>query len=170
MSTHILTQAQLKTQLHYAPDTGLFTWRATRSGHRAKGTVAGSTDSRGYRVIQIDKHKCKAHRLAVLYITGAWPEHEVDHRDHNRSNNKWENLRSVTHAQNQRNKRRQANNTSGVTGVSWRAKYRRWRVQINIAGKVVNCGSFKSKQEAISKRQQLEKEYNFHANHGKGTT
>ena len=36
------------------------------------------------------------HRVAWALITGSWPENEIDHKDRDGFNNKWENLRSAT--------------------------------------------------------------------------
>lgn len=40
------------------------------------------------------------------------------------------------------------NNTSGIRGVHWRKKDKRWRAQIKINGKKVHLGDFKNKTDA----------------------
>lgn len=53
--------------LHYCPETGIFTWKVTRKGLAKAGTVAGSTNGRGYRQISVDGKLYLAHRLAWFY-------------------------------------------------------------------------------------------------------
>lgn len=94
-----ITQASIKSVLHYNPETGKFTWIESSRGRRA-GDEAGCTNCGGYRIIGIEGHLYYAHRLAFLYMTGRWPTNQVDHRDRNPSNNQWANLREATHGQN----------------------------------------------------------------------
>ena len=82
------------------------------------------------------------HRL----LLNAPPGIEVDHRDSDGLNNQRSNLRLATHAQNQRNRRAQGNNTSGFKGVCLDGK--RWRAQINLQGRRMNLGRFAAAEEA----------------------
>lgn len=110
-----LTQARLRELLHYNPETGVFTWLRSGPGRRAN-LVAGSVEvNHGYVVIRIDYKIHKAHRLAVLWMTGAWPESEVDHENLSRADNRWKNLREATKSQNQANIRGRA--VSGIKGA-----------------------------------------------------
>lgn len=109
-----MDQERLKRLLKYDPESGLFTWNESR-GRVKRGTVAGSTSSKGYTVIGLGGKTYKAHRLAWLYMTGAWPLEQIDHRDGQKANNKWNNLREATHAQNSCN--RSPYNKTGFKGV-----------------------------------------------------
>lgn len=95
----------LKTILHYDPETGIFTWKIkTRRGQQNIGDRAGHVSPKsGYRTIRIDGKLYRAGRLAWLYMTGAWPKKIIDHRDRDRSNDRWENLREATRSQNNSN-------------------------------------------------------------------
>lgn len=125
-----LTQDRLKELLHYDPETGVFTWRASRGG-RVSGSVAGSASLSGYTIIRITVGSGKptdfrAHRLAFLYMTGSFPIGDVDHIDRDRKNNRWSNLRACSRSQNLANSSIRSDNTSGVRGVSFdkeRGKY-----------------------------------------------
>ena len=55
---------------------------------------------------------------------------EVDHRNMDRLDNRKENLRVASRAENMRNKGMQVNNTSGFKGVGWDKQRKKWRVQI----------------------------------------
>jgi hypothetical protein len=88
-----------------------------------------------------------AHRLAWLYMTGAWPTGgEVDHIDTDRGNNVWTNLRDSTRRQNGSNVDIRSNNTSGFKGVSrCRAK---WTAHITVNYQAMHLGVFDTKEEA----------------------
>ena len=96
--------------------------RKTVSGWGApKGCVAG-TLSAGYCAINVDGNSYKRSRLVWLYHNGYFPEHNIDHINRNRWNDKIENLREVTQQCNLRNCGNLKNNTSGVKGVYWDKK------------------------------------------------
>ncbi len=90
----------------------------------------------------------------------------IDHIDHNRSNNKWENLRLVTQAENLKNKSMARNNTSGHTGVTWHKQANKWTVHIGVNGRSIHKGLYANKAEAIAVRKEAEEHYGFHKNHG----
>jgi hypothetical protein len=76
--------------------------------------------------IQINGKTYQAHRLAFLYMTGKFPPDEVDHINHEPSDNRFVNLRQVTRLENLRNQSLSKNNKSGFTGVSWYGRYSKW--------------------------------------------
>ena len=78
---------------------------------------------------------------------------DVDHRDGNRLNNRRENLRRCTHAQNTWNHRVSTRNKSGFTGILFRKKSRRWEAHIGVNNKFIYLGRFATKKEAIRARQ-----------------
>ncbi len=63
---------RLKEELHYNPETGVFTWKNTR-GKRLKGSVAGNIYAKGYRVINVNGRNYQAARLAWVYTEGYMP-------------------------------------------------------------------------------------------------
>ncbi len=72
----------------------------------------------------------------------------VDHIDHNTLDNRRCNLRVCTQSQNQMNRGRPSNNTSGLKGVSWRKDRNKWRAQITVNKKSISLGHFINKKEA----------------------
>lgn len=73
----------------------------------------------------------------------------VDHEDGNGLNNRIENLRLLTQAQNTKNAKLSAANTSGYKGVSYRSDNGgSWRARINAEGKTRTIGNFKCILEA----------------------
>jgi hypothetical protein len=146
-----LTVERLKELLSYDSESGVFTWNVSVGSVRA-GALAGYVclNKRGkpYHKIRIERSNYLIHRLAWLYVHGAWPKHEVDHKDGNGLNNRIANLRDATHSQNQRNRGAQSNNPSGLKGVSWHKRDRKWRAQITINGKRKTLGSFRTPDAA----------------------
>ena len=168
----MLTQDQLKEVLHYCPETGVFTWLENMSSRARKGAEAGwvQQDSGGggksYRRIRVGRGTYFAHRLAFLYMTGEFPEDQVDHEDGNGTNNVWSNLRAVDSIENAKNQRRYSNNTSGTVGIYWHKSRRKWQAQIAYGGCRKSLGYFHSKEDAIAARKAAEVLYGFHENHG----
>jgi len=163
----MITQSILKEYLHYNPDTGIFT-RVKRSANAIQvGDVAGClSKSNGYLVFHVLNKLWLAHRLAWLYSYGEWPEHQIDHINHNRTDNRLINLRAVTHKENTRNKSLLTANKSGFNGVSWAKDRSKWRAIIEVSGKVIRLGSFDDIKDAIEARKAANIKYKFHKNHG----
>lgn len=75
--------------------------------------------------------------------------YEVDHREPIETlNNQKYNLRVSTTAQNQMNRGRNKNNTSGYKGVSWHLTRKVWVAQIGISGRIVFLGRFDTAEDA----------------------
>ena len=166
-----MNQNYLKSILDYNPETGLFTWKDRNDispavNSRTKGKLAGTGHPKGYRAIGINGKMYFAHRLAFMFVYGYFPE-EIDHIDGNKDNNAIKNLRNVSRSGNMKNSPRRANNSSGAVGVSWDQARKKWMAQIVSDGKTVYGGRFKTKGEAIARRKELEREYDFHENHGR---
>jgi len=124
-----ITVAELRALLRYDPETGEFTWLQTGSGRNADGR-AGSLGHKGCIQITIRYRNYKAHMLAWLYMTGKWPQREIDHWNTKRADNRWSNLRLATRTQNRRNSGLPRNNKSGYVGVFWDKYARKWRASI----------------------------------------
>jgi hypothetical protein len=108
----------------------------------------------------------QSHYLMHRFILGLTdPKLQGDHKDGDGLNNQKYNLRIATHAQNQHNKTKPINNTSGVTGVSWHKRSQRWRVDITVNNKSRTIGTFKSFEEAVEARKdaaiKLHKEFAY---------
>jgi hypothetical protein len=166
-----LTQSKLKELVTYDPETGIFRWNE-RSSPQFNGKFAGKecgyihTEKSGatYTYIEILAAPYQAGRLAWLYMTGEWPI-QIDHQNQIGTDNSWKNLRNVSQSTNLRNQPMRSTNTSGIMGVCWDDRKKRWIVQVTINRKQ-RCASFRSKELAIETAQEWYKAAGYHANHG----
>jgi len=147
-----VTQALLQRLFDYDPETGYFWHRTVKLGSdrtRLAGCVSGS----GYRYITVNEKSYLAQRLAFLYMLGHWPRRHVDHRDRNRDNNAWKNMREATRRDNCGNQVARVNNKLGVKGVHRvRNRYR-----AVVAGK--HLGTFATIEEASAAYEAGAKKY-----------
>lgn len=144
-----LSQSELKSLLSYDPDTGHFHWREREwPAHCVSWRLAGGVDASGYWNIKFNRRTYKAHRLAWLYVYGAWPEMELDHINRVRSDNRISNLREVTRAENMKKLSVFRNNKSGLRGVFYDKSRHRWRARVTRDGKQRYLGSYKTAELA----------------------
>ena len=145
-----LTQDRLKALVSYNKATGEFRRMVQSCGGFVppSGHVLGkATDANKNKHIQIriDGVRYYAHRLAWLYVTGAFPEHEIDHKDGNPRNNAFYNLREVTRQQNASNRPHPSGKRFATGTTKFRGKF---RARISFDGKVLELGLFETQREA----------------------
>lgn len=144
-----LTAARLREILSYDPETGAWTWLVRSGGKSTVGSPAGYLDTHGYIKISIDNGRYYSHRLAFLYMTGAWPKEHVDHIDRDRANCRWANLREASRSQNLQNMGVTRRNKLGVKGVH-RTPNGRFRAAIHRNGQTRRLGCFLTIEEAAA--------------------
>lgn len=157
-----LTQDRLKEILHYNPETGVFTWKQSlRYGFKGKRAGSRKATKRGvcYEYIRVDRKLYIAHRLAFLYMEGAFPPDEVDHINRDTTDNSWINLRKATRAENLRNSSVHSDSASGAKGVSWDKVNQKWVAQICVHGKNMHLGRFLMQEDAMRAYVAAEKVY-----------
>lgn len=121
---------------------------------------------RGYFKGQIFKVTYVAHRVIWCMHYGDWPSDTIDHINHNRKDNRIENLRDVSMRENNMNFPLPCNNTSGFVGVVYDKKRSLWMARVKIHKKNKFLGYFKEKENAIEARKKANLQYGFHSNHG----
>lgn len=108
-------------------------------------------NDQGYWCGTINKKNYRLHRLIFLYHHGDLPD-VIDHIDRDRANNRIENLRLATPAQNLQNSLVRRDCISGLKGAFFRSrdagKPKPWTSKININGKVISLGYYATAQEA----------------------
>lgn len=111
----------------------------------------------GYVLSQPHKGK-KCLRMSRL-ILNANDDIIVDHKNGIVCDNRRNNLRKATVSQNQQNRKKLSNNTSGTTGVSWSKDMKKWHSYIEINNERINIGYFDDIDNAIQERKKAEKNY-----------
>ena len=138
--------------------SGKFRFRACSLNQKKRwGRIAGGFNSEGYVCLGLTidgkRRKLKAHRLAIYLATGEMPKEVVNHIDGNTSNNRLNNLETCSHRYNVTVGKISLLNeskSSKYTGVSWKKDKNRWKAEIQILGKNVHLGYFKSEEKAAA--------------------
>lgn len=159
-----LTAEFVRSILDYDQATGLFRWKwradiPDRVNKRFAGKLAGWLDVHGYWKIHIHRGDYRGSRLAWLYMTGRWPSALIDHKDNDRGNNAWRNLREASHTENSRNMRKPTRNTSGFKGVSFHSRTKTWRADIFLGDRQKSLGHFPTAEAAHSAYRQAAEQY-----------
>lgn len=148
------TREYLNSRLAYDPDTGDLRWKAKPvvTPHdkmwnvRYAGKPAGHyRRNDGYLSLKIDDKDFQAHRIIYCMMTGEWPP-EVDHRDTDRTNNRWSNLRAATRPQNSRNCSVHRDNSTGLKGVVRQKD--RYEARICVDGVTKSLGCYSTPEAA----------------------
>lgn len=183
----MITHNMLLRVIYYDSDTGIFTWRyrpidlfnsvdkienvSKMWNTRFANKIAGNITRKGYRRIQIKINgigkSYLEHVLAWFYVTGEYPDNEIDHIDHNGTNNSFNNLRIVSHNENGKNQSMSKNNTSGHNGICWHEQSGKWLARVKYNNKYVLQKTFININDAILERDKILKIYRFHKNHGR---
>ena len=140
-----ITGTQLAERLLVNPETGVILacrdvqkggQKSVPIGYIKPGSVGGGGGyvmvnfAHGYRKYK----KLRAHHIVWTWVHGEWPKGEIDHINGDRSDNRIENLREVTVAQNRTNRLNSTTRTSGYKWCTQNKKTGKWTVQIQMPG------------------------------------
>lgn len=121
-----------------------------------KGQEIGTKEALGYiRTTMSMKNKpyyIKAHQFIYYLATGEVPEY-IDHINRDKTDNRIENLRSVSNQENLFN--------TNAKGYYYFKKIKRWQAQIMINGKSILLGSYVNEEEAKIAYQTAKKIYHI---------
>ena len=157
---------ELVRELFEYRDDNLY-WRVRPSNCVDMSRPAGTVTSKGHREIKVKGKEYKAHRLIWLYANGKFPDDQIDHINGDPSDNRIENLRDVTHQENQKNQKKPRTNTSGHVGVYWHKGAEKWLARIIVDGVSNHLGLFNVLEDAVEARRIASIEHGFHDNHGR---
>jgi hypothetical protein len=87
----------------------------------------------------------------------------------NPHDNRWSNLREVSHAENMRNQKVYSSSKTGIPGVHWHPAVKAWQARIQIDGVSYDLGRFSKLEGAIFARRNAETKLGFvNYQYGKG--
>lgn len=150
-----ITQEELKRILEY--NNGKLILKVNLNTRKRIGDSIGYKLNTGYFIARLYGKKYLIHRLVWIYHNGYFPEHFIDHKNRDRSDNRIENLREVTKWCNSKNCKIRSDNLTGITGVSYRVFDRvsiipKYNVSIQNNNKQIFIGSFIDFSEAVAHR------------------
>lgn len=146
---------RLRSLFSYDPSCGHLVRRIGVS-RAAAGKIAGTTRG-GYLICNVDGISYYVHRLVWMHYYGDQPPDLIDHIDNDGMNNRIENLRAATMAQNRRNSRGHRGSRAGMKGAHYYEH--RFYSKIEVNGKVIRLGSFKTAEEAAAAYRQAATKY-----------
>jgi len=152
MSARELTQEYVRELFDYDPETGVLTWKQSLNNRAPVGSYAGSIGADGYLGVGISKKRYRYHRIIWLWVHGYVPENQIDHINQDKADNRLSNLREVSQVCNMRNTGNAKNNTSGVKGVTWWKKRKKWGASLMVNGKTRHLGIYDSFDDAVCAR------------------
>jgi hypothetical protein len=157
------TPEELRQLLRYEPETGKLFWRERPrdffgSAHACNAWNARyamkealcALNNHGYLKGKVFYRTVSAHRAAWAIHYGQWPDLVIDHINGIPTDNRIENLRLATVAQNGANSVKPSHNTSGFKGVYWCKTWKKWKSAIKVAGKRRNLGTFTTREDAYA--------------------
>ncbi|MEZ2410571.1 HNH endonuclease [Bosea sp. RCC_152_1] len=139
-----LTQEIVRRIFDYDPDTGALVRRVSYERHVGKRVDA---QYRGRRRVLIARKLYEVSRVIWLYVYGHFPDCDVDHIDRDPLNDRLDNLRLASRAQNASNRGLSKNNRSGIKGVRQRGPSR-WVAGIGFENRWIHLGSFRTAEAA----------------------
>lgn len=151
----MITQERLRELIDYNPITGMAFWRVNRrggckAGDRVGSIQYGSKRSKPYRYFKLKEMgpgRVPFTHIVHLYMTGRWPDAEMDHIHGNTLDDRWLELRPSTREQNEANRGARKNSRIGIKGVS-PTRGGRFKAEIYRCGVHKYLGTFATPQEA----------------------
>ena len=134
---------------HFKNKTSHKRWKTSHSNNPS-GCITGS----GYYYSRLDKIMYRNHRIVFAIYNNSidFQGKQIDHIDGNILNNSPRNLRLATASQNQLNRKKQKNNSSGHKNISFFKKANKYSCAMRVDGKDIYIGLFNTVEEAITSR------------------
>ena len=144
----MITQEILRERFDYKDGQLIYKEPACKNKIKA-GDVVGGFGRDGYSRVMINYKRYPLHRLIWIYHNGDIPDGiKIDHINRLREDNCIDNLRLATRSQNQHNRSKSKNNSSGFKGVYWDKKLKNWRATIGRNNKRQHLGNFSTPELA----------------------
>lgn len=163
-----LTFNELQEYVECDLETGRLYEKKTYLKHRQGDEIPQHTDNRGYLQVMINRRHVPIHRVVLAFMLGEMPPKTTvcDHINGVVDDNRACNLRMVTQKDNCRNQSKSVKNKSTVTGVFYIEKEDVFLAYITYDGRRRHLGRYKTFEEAVARRKDAERFFEFHPNHG----
>ena len=163
----------LRQLISYNHETGILTWlprplrfcKCERGQKRwnsrcANKDIKTTENELGYLRFKLFDVVYRAHRVCWALHYGAWLDQNlfIDHINNDPSDNRIDNLRAVTTAQNNMNQRKLKEKTSSLKGVFWSKRDMAWRSRLIHEGNTYELGLFPDEHLAYESYCELAKE------------
>jgi hypothetical protein len=141
------TREQMALWVRYDAHTGEIVWVANRKVEKVGLSAITWGDGRYGRVAACGV-RVYAHQVAVLFMTGEWPDEHTDHKDGNTRDNRWDNLRACSQKVNKQNWQGATSRSStGLLGA-YTHPTKGYQSTVRVEGKLKHLGFFDTAQEA----------------------
>ena len=135
-------------------------WKITPGQRARAGSEVECSPSHEYMQVQYKGKRQGIHRIVWEMACGPIPDgYYVDHVNGDRSDNRVDNLRLATKAENNWNASKRKDNTSGLKGVYWKRQIQKWGACICVFGKQKHLGFFLTAEDAYQTRVEAERFY-----------
>lgn len=135
----------------YCSVSGTLTHNKSYSNFIKAGDDAGYLRKDGYLQVKVNSKAYLVHRICYYMHTGEQPEY-IDHLNKVRSDNRFINFRSCTHAENMKNKSDYSNNLTGDRNISYHIRDGVYEVKFRVDGKQHYVGRSNTLEGAIAIR------------------
>ena len=137
----------LWTLFSYDEETGILTHNTASRNNKRRIGAAVTCNVKGHLKTYVRGGERYVHRIVWKMMTGV-DAIEIDHINRDRSDNRWCNLRDVSHYRNIGNTDLSKRNKSGVKGVYWAKDKNKWTAQISIGDKIKYLGRYTKIEDA----------------------
>ncbi|HCQ2951016.1 TPA: HNH endonuclease [Escherichia coli] len=154
------SQSYFNSLYIYNPKTGVILNRWNRKENTTKF-------KNGYIKLSLGNEQWLAHRVAWIIHFGSIPEGmEVDHINHDKADNRIDNLRIVSHSKNMKNVKLKKSNKTGFCGVHLDTVSGKFIAKVKINGVTHTVGRFHNAKDAGDAAMRFRIVNGFHKNHG----
>lgn len=153
----IVMGGSVKQRLYVNANEGRI-YRLKKNGFKE----VGSYTTNGYLVFGLNGKLLLNHRFIYEHVYGGIPDgFEVNHKNHQRDDNRIDNLELVTRSQNMQYMKKARNNTSGIPNICWYSPLKKYVIRFYVDKKNKHYGYYAElNNNTIDKRNEIARKLN----------